>query len=928
MSAEGIFDNLVVCIPLGFFMLLLFAYFRSTVPIFYYRNILCRGKAVYGVKVEKSFYGWFKGLLCLSDEVLLRLAGLDALVTSNGFRLILLFACVMAIPCLLILLPYYYTHSDHTETVNFDTFTISDLYTDVFWPPLLVLVFLTVLILYGVYSFYANFVGMRQAYLLRPSGLNSMRNLLNVTESFGSIKYARRRPDSAICTVLLHPVPSDLGSSPENLKEKLEKSGVLGIKSVQFIGNYGKLKKIMEKRNSSLKKLENALETVYDKLQKSQNSADELSDKITVKERSNLLQKLISDVSFCDSIRPRHKSSDPISDDSEPRDSDGTVDSLRHFYKKLLKREEELHESIKEFNNCDNRNSEGRIQTPAETPKATDDDFEKRYLEETTFISWKKVIDFSANFSHVASLTTSRAALLHFSDYRSATRAHQILLTSRANAMDSSMAPGPDDINWSCIKWSEHQRWQGALKSNLLYWTFVILFAPISAGVVALVDLEGFGKWSEVVETFRTNHPKFREILESVIAPLLATLLMKRTGILIGKIMSLRGPLSKSELLLRTQSAHLFFLFIQVVFIGALFSNIYQLTASTLVKNTQETFLGHIRDNVPKKAHFFFNFMIQDIFNECMLELLNPKSLFFDRSFLKESSRKEKNTRKLFEHDNNPPELEMALIWSRFIMFPFFIFMTFVIIAPLMVLPAIAYFSVAYLVFRFRFAQFGRGSTETGGLYWRQCSQQIIYGLIIAQASVFLQYTQFRRGFVPSIILIILFCFTVLFIPLLKRHFSRSCDSLSVLEDEVKLSKQTAQSLLHEQNKLIPGAVDCLDNSEIIKSKLDSDLGEHINFVDIDPMMSDNQIQPKTEKIEVETEDKPLLDHYWSFIPLKNSIEDQSSTFDPYQVDNLVDTEYIRKQYEHPLILKHYQALLVPSKLPNLLKKAAGEVGN
>lgn len=919
MSYEGIFANLAFAIPLGLFMLLLFIYCRSAFPLFYHRNLLCHGKAVYGVKVEKSFFGWFKGLLGISDDSLLRLAGLDALVTSNGFRLILLFILMMIVPCLLILLPFYYSHSDRSEVVNFATFTISELYTETFWPPLLVLMFLSALVLYGVYAFYSNFIRMRQAYLLRPSGLSSLGAMLKTAESLGSIKYARRRPDAAICTVLLHPIPSDIGSSPEKLKEILKNSGVTGIKSVQFIGNYRKLKEILEKRNSSMKKLENALKTVCDKLEISEKIVLEMSKKITVKKRSELLQKLISDVSFCSAFRPKHKTSSPASTDPEPLNSDGSVDSLRHYYKKLMEREEKLQDAIKEFNIFESERSE--IEQQSE-PTA-DEDFEERYIEETTFISWKKVCDLAANVSYVMSLTSSQAALVHFSDYRSATRANQILITSRPNTLISSMAPSPDDLNWSCIEWSEHQRLMGALKSNLFYWGFVILFTPVSAAIVELVDMEGLGKWFEVIETFRQNHPMFKEILQSVIAPFLATFILKKTGVWINKIISLRGPLSKSELLLRTQSAHLFFLFTQLILIGGIFSNVYKLTTSNLVKSGQETFLRHIRENIPKKAHFFFNFMIQDIFIELMLELLNPKSLLLDRSFLRDSSRKIKNIRNLFVHDTTPPELDLAIIWSRFIMFPFFVFMTYVIIAPLIVIPAMAYFSVAYVVYRFRFAEYGRRSTETGGLYWRQCSQQIIYGLILAQLSVLLQYTQFREGFLPSLILLMMLCLTVLFIPLLKHIFGRGCENLSILEDEMKTSKKFVQSFLYGQNKLIPGAINNLDNSEIIKSKLDSDLGEHVNFSDIDSIVApDNQMQPKSG-IFISNQDKSLFEPYWELIPLvsKHVTEDESATFDQYQVDSLVDTVYIIKQYEHPLILKHHQSLMVPSNLLFLLEK-------
>lgn len=919
MSADGIFANLAFCIPIGIFMFLLFIYFRHTLPIFYHRNALCHGKPVLGMKaVLGSFNQWFRELMSIGDELLLRVAGLDALVTSNGCRLMLLFACIMAVPCLLLLIPYYYAYSDHSESVDFDTFTISDLYTDNFWPPLLVLILLTVLVLYGVYAFYANFLKMRQAYLLRPSALSSMGAILTNAEAFGSIKYARRRSDSATCTVLLNPVPADLGATPQALKESLEKSGITALESVQFIGDYGKVKMALLKRNSSLAKLESALKTVCDKLSK-QNKNDTDNASLSVKERAELLVKLINDTSLCAEIRPRHKTSSPAKTDPEPVDAASTVDSLRHFYKKLQEREEDLQSQLESFNNPQSVDAITSTDSQPSDSQQSDlsAEFEKRYVEETTFISWNKVTDFSSNLQHASALASNQSALLHFSDYREASRAQQLLLTARSNAMGSRMAPTADDLNWPGVRWSEQERWYGALKSNICYWALVILFAPISTAIVALIDTSSLANWLPAVQAFREKYPQVRVVLESVVAPFLATLLVKRTGIWIMQIMRMRGPLSKSELMLKSQSGHLFFLFFQVIFIGAFFSNIYHLTAMTLASTTQETFIAYLRENVPKKAHFFFNFMIQDIFNEMMLELLNPKSLFFDRGFLSRSARKDKSVRELLQHDTSPPELEMAFVWSRFIMFPFFIFMTYVIIAPLIVLPAVGFFSVAYFVGRFRLAQFGRRAVETGGLYWRQCSQQVIYGLLMAQLSVLLQYTQFRKGLVPSLILLVLFTFSVLFIPFLKRHFGRSCDHLSILEDHVRDSKKVAQGLLHEQNEMIPSAVDCLETSEIIKSNLDSNLHDHFNFTDIDPKHEERHAAG--HKIQEDPDVKALFDPYWSVIPLNLSIEN-SSTFDQFQVDALVDTTYVKKQYQHPLILEHSQVLIVPQALPHLLK--------
>lgn len=923
MSAEGIFANLAFCIPFGLFMFLLFVYFRHALPIFYHRNILCNGKAVLGMPMDKKFSGWVQSILKMKDGELLKLGGLDTLVTINTFRLILIFAWIMLIPCLAILVPYYYLYSDTSGTaVDFDTFTIADLCTtSMLWPPLLILVLMTFLILYGVYSFYANFVGLRQAFLLRPSSLNSLKSFLSKVEAFGSIKAAHRREDLPAVTVLLHPIPADL-ADPEHLKESLENSGIHGIEAVQFIGNYGEIAGLMKKRNSTLTKLETALKTVSDELshkQKKDSSAVATAENLTIKEKTELLNRLISDVNFCSSVRPRHKTSKPAINNPEPVDGNGTVDSLRHFYAKLREREEKLHEALKSFNNPIAITQ--AAQTKNDEAATLEEDFEKRYIEETTFISWSKVKNFSSNLTHVSNLESDRCALLHFSDYREAARAQQIMLSARPNAMESCAAPGPDELIWGALRWTHRQRWNGALKSNLWYWFFVLLFAPIIAAVVAFIDMSSLGKWIPAIETFRLQHPNVRAILEGVLAPFIATMLMKQAGKLISKLMLMRGCTSRSELVLKVQSAHLFFLFIQVIVIGAIFSNLYEFAATAIANNYKlGGFLTVLRENIPKKSHFFFNFMLQDVFSELMLELLNPKSLFLDRGFLNKTLRKGKTTRSLLIHDTTPPELELAIVWSRFIMFPFFIFTTYAIISPLIVIPTLAYFSYAYFVFRFRFAQFGKVSVETGGKYWTQCSRQVIYALLLGQLSVFLQYTQFRKGILPACLIVFLLGITLAFIPFLSQHFGRICNNLSVLEEEAQKSKNLAVSLLEDRNEAIVNGVECLGNSEIVKSKLENEISEHLNFIDIDPLatvqkgFNPPEIQPKSEEA-------ALFDPYWSTIPLNlNSIESTAvDTFDPYQVDRLVDVQYINKQYSHPLIMKHSQVLFVSKSLPFLL---------
>jgi hypothetical protein len=923
-TSNSIFANLLFSIPLGILMLVLFAHYRNKLPIFYHRNALCHGKPVLGFKVKNRFIDWVKELVSINDALLLEVGGLDALVTSNAFRLILVFVCTMSVPCLLILAPYYYFNSDHTDGVDFESFTIADLFVDSFWPPVLVLIFLTCLILYGIYTFYSNFVKLRQAYLLKPSSVDSVGFIARNAELFGSLKASRRRIDAATCTVMLYSIPDDLCTSAEFLQNNLEKSGISGLKSIQFIGEYSDLKIAMGARNAALAKLEGKLKTFTDKLRKKQGASESeetTETPLTIKEKSALLRNLLLNPSLHEDIRKRKeiKGSDDKASES--------VDSLQFYHKKFMECEEKLQEAIKEFKNPELKKKKNPTTDSASTVSNDNDsklteNFEKRYIDQTAFISWDRVRDFEATLTHVSALGEGQAALLHFTDFRQATRAQQILMNSYANVMGSLVAPSPDAIHWRHINLSEKDRWNGALKSNFYYWLFVLLYVPFSTLIVSIIDMEGLAKWFPAIETFRLAHPYVIAGLQGVLAPLMTTILINQTGPWIYSITALRGPMSKIDLALKSQSAHINFLFIVTIFIGTVFSSTHKFASSIFATDSKTPILDHLRENIPKKSHYFFDYMLQDTFIKLMLALLNPKSFFFDRSFYNDAGRNAKTPRVLLEHDTTPPALQLAFAWSRYIVFPYFVFMVYVVISPLIVIPAIIYFSVGYYVFRFRFSQFGRRVVETGGLFWKQGAKQLIYGLILAQLSVLLQYTQFRKGIAPSVIIAILLTITILFIPFLNRHFGRICDSLSVLEDDVEVTKLVAQFHSNEQNKDIPAAVACFKNSSLVQSHLESDINDFAN--------SDNTLAQPLEPLHSKTAEDVQLpegitdESYVTMVPLSfiDSPDAESDTFDPLQVDALVDTKCLSNQYEHPLILKHSQVLIIPADLPNLLKNS------
>jgi hypothetical protein len=923
-SINNIFANLLFCIPYGLLMLVLFAHYRTKLPIFYHRNVLCNGEPVLGYKVKNRFFDWVKELLSITDAELLKVGGLDALVTSNAYRLLFVFTCIMSVPCLLILAPYYYFNSDHSDGVDFESFTISDLFVDTFWPPVLVLVFLTLLVLYGIYTFYCSFVKLRQAYLLRPSSVDSAGSIARNAELFGSLKASRRRVDAATCTVMLHSIPSELCTSEEFLQDNLEKSGISGLKSIQFIGEYAELKEAMVARNDALAKLESKLEKFTDKLRKKQGISSESEEttetptELTIKEKSALLRTILLNPSLHEDIRKRKEIKG--SDDKESE----SVDSLQFYHKKFMECEEKLQEAIKEFKSPDLKKLNATESENSEN-KEEFENFEERYTDQTALISWDRVRDVEFTMSHASSLGQGHSALLHFSDFRQAIRAQQTLMNSNANVMGSLIAPSPDTIHWRHINLSEKDRWFGALKSNFWYWALVISFAPVTAAIVSLVNMEDFAKWFPRVEAFRLAHPHIIEILQGIVAPFIVNTITNFTEAWVYSIMAMRGPMSKADLALKAQSAHLAFLFIEVVVIGAIFPSTNKLASAIFATDSKTPIVDYLRDNIPKSSHFFFNLIFLDVFYELMLQLLNPKSLIFQSAFNNPAGRKTKTLRELYEFDTTPPELEFQFDWTRHIVYPYFIFMTYVIISPLVIIPAICYYSWAYFVYRFRFSQFGRRGIETGGLFWQQCSQQLVYGLIMAQLSVLLQCSQFRNGIAPSVLIVILLTITILFIPFLKRHFGRICDSLSVLDVDIQRTKTGVRSYINQQNKHLPAAVACFENSSLVQSRLDADTKEHYNFTDIDPLIESFEPSKGNASVkELEIAIRYPEDQNITMIPLSfvASNDEDLDTFDPLQVDSLVDTKYLSNQYAHPLMLKHSQVLIIPADLIILLKNS------
>ncbi len=131
----------------------------------------------------------------MPDGEYLALTGLDGYSAVATLHLLLFLTLCFALLGCLILAPYYYWYSDHTE-VSFASFSIVSLYEQTFWLPVLMQLLMTALTLYLLYHFCSNFVPLRQAYLMQPSCMSSLSRVLKISDALGSIERGRFNLDA------------------------------------------------------------------------------------------------------------------------------------------------------------------------------------------------------------------------------------------------------------------------------------------------------------------------------------------------------------------------------------------------------------------------------------------------------------------------------------------------------------------------------------------------------------------------------------------------------------------------------------------------------------------------------------------------------------------------------------------------------------
>lgn len=984
---DAVWANFTIAIPLAVILFLVYCWLRTKMTRFYHRNVLVAGHYLL-TRIPTGFFAWLGWIVRIPEGQYLALTGLDAYSAVSAFNLLTVLTACYAVLGVCILAPYYYWHSDRS-TWSFSSFSITVLYEPTYWLPLTVQLALSALTLYLLYHFCCSFVPLRQAFLMQPSCMTGLGRLALVADAFGSFNKGRSALlDSGTKTVLIHPIPHTIGV--RQIERILEEAGVKGVARVQRVGRGKAVKEALRRRNRTLHKLEACLKSIYEGLKKqhaskhasnqaSKQTATAIEDKQTetpstnnsstqpqpqqppsIQETACLLQQLLSNETFLKDLRPRHRTSKPAK--ASVVAADGSVDSICHFYAKLIEREEALQATIQHYDSIQEQEEdeedeplkttetndsskelfpEGKqhAKSLAESTEMTTSQDDERFLEETAFISVKKLL----SFEHLATFDKSKqwAALIHFDTADDANRTQQLLLSAQLNEMIPRPAPSPATIIAVNLNTTAWERFKGAVLANFLYFLLVISFAPVTTLLAQFMQLEEPAKWFPRIEEFAKQNPQLIACIEGVVAPYAVLRLTKTMPAVIDKILALRRPESKIESQRLFQRYTLFFFFFQMLLISAYFSSTYQIYATIATGQGFFGLLQYLREIAPSKAHFFANFFILQAAIECMMELVNPYSMLLQRGTLLSCYRKRASVRALLKADAEPLEGSIALLFSRFIVYPFFVVSVYAVICPLVLVPAVIYFSLASLVFKQRLLYMSRGPVESGGEFWRQACPQIINAVLLGQLSLLIQMGIYRRGYVAM--------FTLLFAALgtqfwVKGFFERTFGGKawktgSMVASEREAIAKIVQKYVQEQEReeFVTQMITGMHTGPMAASEL---LATTVARNDIKSTKSDyskasasastNSKHDSSEKdSKTSFIDSQVVEPYWYLCPLEPLLTSgEAATFDPDHVDHLIDVHWAGRPYSHPEILKHSQVLMMPRNLPTLLLAESNKSSN
>ena len=865
-----IFTNLTFSASLAAILLIFFCALRRYYKTVFARNLAATNKpdGPYVVPYGGAFK-WLLVLWKMDDTTLLAMVGLDGFICIQVPKLLGLLLAVIGVPAMGILLPCYYGLQDSqvaasgpestpapTSQVDlFHLLSIQVMPRRYLWIPVLLCYPTTAALFYFVYSFWRSILGRIQAYLHDAASFTSYAIVSRKAGAFGgNLEAARAELNAPHRCLIIHGVSA--AYSAHSLAKDILEPALGPILHCQFLHSKHRLKQLLEKRNSYLSRLESEYRAFAKRIQHARAFEDPWdAPRLSVSQRCQLVER-IHDPQFLPELRPKHhRRMHHATTEQNP----AVVDAIAYFYGALRELDRQYEALLARFvdaplttvatgssataSQIGSRRGTGLLGdsvVEASVMRVQEDEREGRHDRErqiknlrhehyhrTIFADLVAVWDTLRDF-RLTMWGTSRSVVVQLAEVSGAAAGRQVVLSGRPlSLLATTTTPHPDDLLWSNVSLPPADRLIRRIGGEIIYGLLFLFFIPISAFLGSLLELEQLEAVFPWITVATESSPWVRNVLRGILAPLglsLSLLLLPPT---LHALSLYQAMPSKTEVEGWVMVRYGWFLLAQLLLIGFFPGQDFLQLLNRWLRNGPVQSWSGLQENLPTKAVFFINLILQKTFITTMVSLAKPLPVLLSfTSASKKSSQTDDVQITSAKDPNNPitaknsteteqaqtaqtasPSSSTALteagrhdtpslvpfvlrtVFPEQTLFVFHMCMAFVLMTPVFVIPGLLFFTISYWVTKANLVFNEAVMVESGGAYWSTMSQQILASAYLTQ--VFLLFQLLVNGcVVESILMVPLLILTAAGIPAMHRIFARKAthpaataeDSLGVLE--------------------------------------------------------------------------------------------------------------------------------------------------
>eukprot|EP01033_Poteriospumella_lacustris_P000880 gene880-633_t len=704
----SVFTTLGFNAVLGFAVMIIFEYFRVRQLDIYTPNL--RKDAEEEIPVPtRTVFGWIPKLWALSDDDMLKIAGLDAYVYLRFIKMMF----QIGITCcagLVILFPVYVTAMGNKGVEGINKYSMGNIEQkgDRLWASTAMAYVFTIVFLVHIHREYENFAKARTLFF---NGID------------------KTLPPQMSYTVIVENIPPEYRTS-EKLREFFDSLFPGEVLHASMAVHLEALNELVEERHSLLIKLEQA------------HAEWEASGRKT---RPKVAKK--SWYSFVCGATNKESAADATTDAIDFYSDQIAIVSEQIFQlqqeatnvstsgNSIFSRASNI---VPEFLSESARALTGRISNVTSTVTSTVDNKLKTLVKDTKLNQLNNIVgDIDLN---IVEKMVSGSALVTFRSRRTAAVAAQIpILAEHASAVKVQPAPAPSDIVWANMDASTEHTEGVAFLTSLMYYGGLLFWSIVLTFISLISNLSYLQKYLPFLKSLDTTSYAFLQGILPVVVMLVFLSLVPAVMAFVAERVERRKTSSAIQL----EVFRWYFLY-QI-------SNVYLLliagstiTSISDVINNPTAILEYVSSSLPTTSVFFINYIITTTFSGVPLNIVNIGPFLyyaFVRYFVPE---KYLTRRTLFEG----PLASSTMAYGTALpseLYLVCIMLLYWIIAPFLLLVSTIYFGANYVALKYNFVYVMTRSYESGGQFWYGLYDNSMFALLVSSVT-FLVYVSIKEG--------------------------------------------------------------------------------------------------------------------------------------------------------------------------------------